>query len=74
MITANHKAIQLHTQRSELPISYLPKTRLKNNLLTKTNLLNFSSSSSERDSDSESSHRSTDRDFEIVNTEDVDTS
>ncbi|XP_031616897.1 translocation protein SEC62 isoform X2 [Contarinia nasturtii] len=32
------------------------------------------SSEVERDSDSESSHRSTDKDFEIVNTDDVDTS
>lgn len=32
------------------------------------------SSEIERDSDSESSHRSTDKDFEIVNTDDVDTS
>lgn len=34
----------------------------------------FSSSEAERDSDSESSHRSTDKDFEIVNPDDVDTS
>lgn len=74
MIKVNHKPIKPHIRNSKINETRVCFFEIADVNLNEIFHFYSSSEASERDSDSESSHRSTDKDFEIVNSDDVDTS